>query len=224
MDIIELSNGTSIQCKALSAAEYKRLLKGANAERIERYALHYEIDVHKVDEKTILVRENDYYTLYFSLNDLDNVLMDAASGNTGKEIMLNKNKYGSDFPANTGALIRQLCDALQMEYVQVSPEFLAALDDKMDALKNPVEFKRKYFLNLIAVVGEAFNAKHQAAWEMVQAEDGVTWNPFIKIRGEHIQCFVYLYEDVFIASDNTRNLLSEIFKTMDDIQKYNIKK
>lgn len=113
MDIIELSNGTSIQCKALSAAEYKRLLKGANAERIERYALHYEIDVHKVDEKTILVRENDYYTLYFSLNDLDNVLMDAASGNTGKEIMLNKNEYGSDFSANTGALIRQLCDAFE---------------------------------------------------------------------------------------------------------------
>jgi len=88
MNIIELSDGSHINCQALGEREYHDLLK-ETGDPVPRYEEEYGIDVRILEDGTVLVKESDYYTLYLSLDDLEKVLLDSALQSGGREIMLN---------------------------------------------------------------------------------------------------------------------------------------
>jgi hypothetical protein len=81
-------------------------------------------------------------------------------------------------------------------------------------------------MHYIAVIGSALIAKRQVAWEMELADDGVTWNPVLVVRGQEIPCFEYLYEDVFVNEEREEGaepLLTEIYETTDMIIERNLR-
>lgn len=225
MDIIELSNGESIRCKSLTKDEYQLLLKDNKREAIQRFLDRYGIEVRNIKGNSVVVKEQDYYTLYFSIEDLDKVLLDATGALGGKELLLNKNLYGQKFPEKTDSLIKQLLLKLQIQYVPLDEKLLKEIDKAILVLPNPHLFKEEYFLNFIAIVGETLIRKHNISWQMEMAADRMTWNPYLIIRNQRVQFFVYLYEDVFLKENSSTNspFLSEIFETVEDIIQYNIR-
>jgi len=96
------------------------------------------------------------------------------------------------------------------------------IDQKIDTLQDPLEFKRRYFINLIALVGEVYISAGKAKWEMKISGDSVTWNPYLIIKKQEVNFFVYLYEDVFLVSANKERGLLEIYETIGDIERYNL--
>ncbi len=221
MNAIDLSDGTHINCQDLDEREYYDLLK-KTGNPVPRYEKEYGLDVRILEDGKVLIKESDYYTLYFSLDDLEKVLMDSVRQSGGRELMLNKNIYGSLFPEKTSELIGQLCIALKISKTPADVELLTLIDRKIDALQDPLEFKRQYFINLCALIGEAYIGTGKAQWKMKLSDDGVTWNPYLIIKKQEVNFFVYLYEDIFLVSANKERGLLEIYETIGDIERYNL--
>src|SRR5436305_11591546 len=93
MDSIELNNGLTVKCKSLSKDEYNSLMKDTAGGAIKRFREKYSIDVRQLRNGQVVVKEDDYYTLYYNLNDLDMVLGNASGSLQGVEILQNKNIY-----------------------------------------------------------------------------------------------------------------------------------
>lgn len=223
MDSIKLSNGLKIKCKSLEKAEYETITKDGAGKPIAKFKELYNIDVHQLTNGQVVVNENDYYTLYFSLEDLDAVLQDATGAAEGVEMMQHINVYGEAFPAQTTDLIKQLLSLLHMEYTSPTPALLNEIDAKINQLEDPQSFREDNLISFVALLGELFINKDQAEWRMELASDGVTWNPYMLVRGEPVQFFGYLYEDIFINQSNYDQLLSEVYETVNEIIKQNIK-
>lgn len=223
MDSIQLNNGLTVKCKSLSKEEYNSSLKDTPGSSIKRFKEKYNIDVHQLRNGQVLVKEDDYYTLYYNLGDLDMVLLNASGYSQGVEILRNKNIYGSDFPAKTDSLINQLCISLSIEYKETNEQLLKEVDTKINKLKDPELFREGYFINFIALIGESLIKKHQARWEMKIASDGSTWNPYLIINDHRVQFFTYLYEDIFISHSQEDHLLFEIYETVNAIREHNLK-
>ena len=221
MNTIDLSDGTHVNCQDLDEREYYDLLK-KTGDPVPRYEKEYGLDVRILEDGTVLVKESDYYTLYLNLDDLEKVLVDSVQHRGGRELMLNKNIYGSSFPEKTSGLIEKLCAALKVSKTNPDVEFITLIDRGIDALQEPLEFKRRYFINLVALIGEAYISTGKAKWKMKIADDNVTWNPYLIVKKQEVNFFVYLYEDVFLVSANKERGLLGIYETIDDIERYNL--
>lgn len=224
MDRIELNDGSSIKCKPLTKEQYDSMIK-AHAKDItylRRYKDLYELDVHLISNGEVLVREGDYYTLYYKLSDLDKLLNQAGLAENGEEVLKNKNPYGEKYPLHTNQLILNLANQLSVTSQGSSKELLIALDQRLDSMENGQEFKRDHFINLIAVVGEVLLKKYGGDWYMEMAGDNKTWNPYLIIKGQKVEFFVYLFEDVFLQESHQQTL-SEIYETVEGIIATNLR-
>lgn len=220
MDSIELSDGTTIKCRALTKEQFESLLKSDNVSFLKEYKERYSINVYWLNNGELLVNEGEYYTLYFKLSDLDKLLSQTDIGNSA-EVLLNKNPYGKEFATNAKILSKKLTDFFSVLPSNDQDGFLKMLDIQIDSLPNAQEFKREHFISILATIGEALIIKYNANWEMELGSDGVTWNPYLRVRGKRVQYFVYLYEDVFLKEDH-RHTLSEIYLTMSSIIERNL--
>ena len=217
MESIELSTGETVMCKSLDKNEYDRLMENAMP-FLNVYKDKLGIDVNEIKgSKDVIVRDGNYMTLYFNREGLDKVLMNSSPS---FEALLNKNPYGIDFPHKSKALCDELTMFFSLKNYPIDTNLLMAIDEKMDLLTDPISFKRKYFIHLISIIGEAVINKYNGTWVMQLGSDSVTWNPFISIRHKEVQFFTYLYEDIFI-SDNSGQILIETFDTVDAIIKQN---
>lgn len=72
--------------------------------------------------------------------------------------------------------------------------------------------------NFIALMGELLIKKYDAEWIMELSSDNITYNPYLKIRDKKVQFFIYLFEDIFIKEKPVANLLTEIYRTVDEIE------
>lgn len=212
MDRIELIDGTTIKCQALTKEKFDSLLMTNGTSYLKEYMERYSIDVHLFENGEILIHDSGYYTLYFSLSDLDKVL-NQENTTAGTEALLNKNIYGREFPAHAADLSKKLSDFFSVRYDGNQGNFLQVLDEKIDSLPDAQDFKSEHFLEILAVIGEALIQKYAAKWEMELGSDGVTWNPYLEVKGKYVQYFVYLYEDIF-QQENHKRTLSEIYHTM----------
>lgn len=222
MDTIELSNGLSIKCQSLTKSEYEILLKESIGDSIHRLKERYGVDVHQLKNNKVIVKEEDYYTLYYSLDDLDKVLLDASGASQGSEILLNKNPYGKSFSDSTNMLIKELLSSLSLAYKDPDERVLKIIEDRVNSLPNAESYKKEHIMHFIAVVGEVLKKKYAASWDMILSSDGITWNPYMIIKGYQIQFFTYLYEDVFLGSSVHYSFLTEVCETIDEIVKYNL--
>lgn len=210
MDKIELSNGKSIVCKSLTEIEFEALLKQGVPKQFNSFKDKYEIDVYQLLNKEVIVKEGDYYTWYNNLDDLNKVLDDASG--SGIEILHNNNIYGETFPNFTDTLINELLSELNIENRKFDKDLLNAIDIKVSKLKDPKSFRKKHLLHFIVIIGETLIKDGYGMWSMELASDGITWNPYLKIKDHNINYFIYLYEDIYM--DNAGNMLLETYETV----------
>jgi hypothetical protein len=221
MDIIELNDGTSISCKALTKSEYDSILTQEKPSFLKKYSELYSLDVYLLNNGNVVVREADYYTLYIRLVDLDHVLSQSNDVG-GFEMLLNKNAFGEKFPLHTKELVMEVANKLKVDVSRYDDELLRIVDTKVSLLGAKEDFSKKYFLHLIALVGEVLREKHGLEWEMVLGSDVKTWNPYLKVKQERVQFFGYLYEDIFLTKPH-EHFLEELSRTMDVIIRNNVK-
>lgn len=216
MDKIHLSTGVSINCKAISKEEYNGLLVNGSATPIKRYLDEYALEVYVLSDKKVVVKEGGYYTLYYGIDDLEAVLIDASNSPMVQEILFNQNPYGMEFPTKTHLLIDGLLGSLKINSKVINEELLKQVDEKLDSMSN-VDFQKRHLLGLIALLGEVLIKKHNAKWLMKLASDNVTYNPYLIVNGKKVQFFTYLFEDIFIKSHPPKLLLTEIYQTVNEI-------
>lgn len=222
MDRIVLKDGNSIACESLSKEDFDKRVIQSKIQPIAEYKDKYSIDVFEISKKEVLVKEGNYYTLYYSLADLDSVLKGSNVVEEGKEILYGKNPYGEEFSKKTEKLINQLDILLNLQSVKsLSPSYLELVDKKINALDNSQVFFEENFINIVALIGEAIIEKHHASWDMRLSNDKITWNPYLKINNQHIDFFSFLYEDIFIEK-NIKNCIPEIYQTTIEIIEHNI--
>ena len=142
MDNIELSNGTFIKCKSLTFSEFEALRLTASEGLIEKFRKQFDVEADKLNNQEIIASGGGYYMLFENTSDFEQVLKDNQATH-GTEILNNKNPYGKEFPEQTDALIKELTEALSINYVQADEQLLKELDNKITRLPNASEFKRK---------------------------------------------------------------------------------
>ncbi len=216
MDIIELRDGTSVKYNRLTQSEYLVMLKEAIGSAVSK---PFNIEAHCISGGNVLAKSNGDYSLFFSMNDLDGVISDFENGSSkGNEALMNKNKYGDKFPDGTGVLIQELLRLLDIYNEVPGVALLREIDFRIDNLEEKEMFMKQYFINIVAVVGEVLIKNNRTAtWQMKLGTDGVTWNPFVKVKNKEYGFFIYLYEDVFLSRVKKKNILTEIYETMSGI-------
>jgi len=212
MDNIELSNGTFVRCKSLSFSEFEALRLTASEGLIKKVRKQFGVDAYQLNNEGVIASEGGYYILFENTSDLEQVLKDNQSTH-GTEILNNKNPYGKEFPKQTDALIKELTEALSVDYLQADEQLLKELDNKITRLPNASEFKKKKLINLIAVIGEVLITKNKIKWKMVLSSDGKTWNPYMQSDIRTIQFFTDLYEDIYIQG-KIDSSLSEVYEAI----------
>ncbi len=223
MDRIELNNGMTIKCQMLNKIEFYQILKENNGILLEKYSISFEqLEVYELSNKNVLVKEDDYYTLYYSLSDLDSVLANASDFASGQVILLNKNPYGKDFPNHTSKLIQELLQNLNIPTnLPINKDILKLVDTEIFKINGYQNFERDHFIHLIAIVGEVLKNDFNANWEMNLSSDGKTWNPYLKIKGNDFEFFTYLYEDIFLTEKRKEPVLLETYLTVNAIVNFN---
>lgn len=217
MEKIELKDNTSIKCKALSKYEFDKILSSHSAGALSEYKTKYSIDVYEISSQEVLVQEGNYYTLYYSLSDLNAVLNGSSFEDGGREILYGKNPFDSDFPRYTYKLIEELALSLQLNPSKTfSLSYLQEVNEKINSLDSSQEFFEKKFINIIALIGEAVVEKYHASWDMKLGDDKITWNPYLNSKDQSINFFSFLYEDIFIEKD-TKDCIPEIYHTVSGI-------
>jgi hypothetical protein len=138
-----------------------------------------------------------------------------------KEIMFGRNPFGKDFPMHVSVLIDEIKSELDIKSAAIDLQALVEIDKKINALHERKAFNEKYFLNMIALIGEVFIHEKQphATWEMQLATDYTSWNPSIKYDNRNIDFLGYLYEDLFLDTPTPPNELLNIYETINGISK-----
>ena len=210
MDFIELTNGMSIPCKGLTDHEYNLYFESSNKIYIPHFFDTFGVFVYEINSTCFVLRNEDYYTLYYSFEDIEMVLSEDC---TTTQILLNKNPFHSEFIDNINFLITQMVETLNIENSINGEGLCLQIIQKIDILNNAGDFKKKHFLNLIALIGNEIIHIYDVSWNMILSEDGVTWNPYIKVNtnGKNIPIFVYLYEDIF-EIDDPEDMLEETYE------------
>lgn len=217
MNNIELSNGSFIKCKSLIFSEFEALRLNVLEGAIEKFRNQFGVDVYRLNNKQVIASEGGYYMLFDNVDDVEKLLIDNQSSD-GTEVLSNKNSFGKDFPNHTNALIKELSNALSVKYIYLDEQLLKDLDYKINKLSSTSELKKRYLINFIAVIGEVLREKYNTEWIMILSDDGKTWNPYLKsTKGNPINFFIYLYEDIYVNNINSGDLLFEIYQTVVDI-------
>lgn len=218
MDKIELNNGVSIKCQVLNKQEFAEMLQDEKGELLEKYKHPFGLEVYELQNTHVIVKENNYFTLFLSISDLDKVLTASTGIGSGQEILLNKNPFGKTFPDHVSRLVGDVLTDLNLpSNLPVDEKLLVWVDSEILKKEDAVEFKKNYFINLIAIVGEALKHNHKANWKMELSSDGQTWNPCLIIKGRKVQFFIYLYEDVFLTEKRNEPVLIETYETINDV-------
>mgnify|MGYP001547819147 CR=1 FL=1 len=93
------------------------------------------------------------------------------------------------------------------------------IDNKINHLGDAMAFRERYFLNMIAVVGDAIISANspKVSWKMNLTNDFTTWNPDLAVNNQQISFLTYLYEDLFISNKGIEHPLVEIYRTVNTI-------
>ena len=226
MEKTELNNGQSIYSKELSNAEYNRLISDSACKLISKYKIDFGIDVYVNQKKEVIVNENGYYTFYNKIEDLEQLLNNHNPEQQGAEVLLNLNPYGKNFPSLANELITALSDSLKISSKDfngsIDFNYINSVEYEISRLSQPNQFYKQNFIKIIALIYSSLIKEYGATWNMQLGDDGITWNPYIKIRNESLEIFTNLYEDVFL-NDNTKNAITESYLVASGIIKHNIK-
>jgi hypothetical protein len=220
---IELMSGDKIACYSLTKEEYLNYLNNPNIQRIEEFN-QIGLNVFKIERNKVVIEENGYYTLYDDINDFKLVIGSLGNNSNGQEVLYGLNPFGNEFPKNVEKILKELSDALQIEINEnyITSEKIFEIDKKIESLDS--QFYEKYFIHIIALIGQALNCKYHSDWRMELSDDNQTWNTFLQLNDQKIVFHTYLYEDIFINSKDAEHIILGVFDTVSDIIEINILK
>ncbi|WP_316847133.1 hypothetical protein [Pedobacter psychrodurus] len=211
MDNIELGNGSFVKCKPLTLEEFDVLRLGTKKEAINKFKLQFDIEVYKLDNSEVIVKDQGYSMLFYSIEDVEVVYLEVSNCPQGVEILAGKNPFGKGFPDHTKTLIKELSDALDIKNANLSEQLLTDMDERLRKLPNSSEFKKKHILHFIAVIGQLLSEKRNAKWKMILSSDEKTWNPYLESNGQQFQITADLYENIYNIA-NYDHLLIGIYR------------
>ena len=218
-EIITLRSGTKVYAKLLSEDEFNLKLKVKNTVYLEKDSKLYNLELYLLYDESIAVKGENFFAQYKNIKDVESVMTEFKD-NWSHDILYGNNQYAAEFPSNTRLLIKKLCDTLNISD-SINYFSLIKLVDNELAKRNDKIFNDKVFINLIALLGEAFIRNNGGKWEMTLADDKYTWQPNIRYRGRIISFYGYIHEDLISSEQKTTGLV-EIYLTLCDIAKYNV--
>jgi len=190
---VELSNGKYVETKDLTEEQFNSILK--ESDKVERIynditLSDSSITIYEINNDTIIVSSDGYYSLYKNIADLRLVIHDyeGYEGN-GIELLYKKNIYKDKFPLSVDSIITNYLFSLDMKF---NEHYTLKEIDKV--IPN---YENKYFLEYVALVGKEIISNYNGSWEMRLSNDGETWNPYIVVNNQQIDLIAYVYEDIF---------------------------
>ena len=140
----------------------------------------------------------------FFLQNIDSVTQEIGSEKKSvpTEMLYGINIYNSTFPEKTTILIEKLLSSNEININQkhsYDRMLLKAVDTKISILQDTEKFKKKYYLNLIALLGEVYiNENPRAKWVMnLSSHDNETWYPILQDDGKKIALLGYMFDHFF---------------------------
>lgn len=200
MEIYVLENGDTILRTMLTYPEYGKLKASIVATR-EYYDVT-GIVVHELPNGNVLTEEGKNYYVYKNAEQFDLVYQDLEKKS---HILYNKNPYRNDFPRHTNMLIEQLLLELSIDTTMKVNQKLLRIIDKKIRHKNFAhlynDFVTRYFIHIIALVGESVIRYCDAVWLMEPTRYEDIWMPYINKRNRRHDLTSNLYHDTIRTQD-----------------------
>jgi len=177
-----------------------------------------------MEDGKIAINHKGQCFIFLSRKNLNRYFANNSHQNGSNEILY-RNNFGKDFPEHADFLVNEVMRVLKINNSKLNRELLTEVDDKINTLDAPSEFRQKYFINLIALIGSVFVMKHApySSWKMTVCTDQITLNPHLLFRNSQIEFITYLYEDVFLCANGIDYPLLNVLETIDGVVKINLR-
>jgi hypothetical protein len=112
-------------------------------------------------------------------------------------ILTGINIYGIDFPTKTNELIKELAKDFNLENLELSEDGIIKLEQQFEKIweeNDGINFTNKYFLSLIAYLGEVFINTNGGNWHMYYDRESNIWEPQIRFEKKVFYHFIHLYD------------------------------
>lgn len=215
-EYIWLVNGEIIKIKSLSDQEFYFLIKSKEVKKIDLdFIDQKKSSAFLLPDGKILYKYGGYEgDIYENVADLKKLMQ--INIHSESFFLDGLNSYGVNMLQNKEKLGRELCSELNINY-NLNPNILHDIDKKIATFNedDAYVFRHKYFLNIIAIVGDVFSNEAQKRgivvnWKMEKISQ--TFSPYLMIKNKRIDFLSYLYEDMFYNFHPSP--LEECFLTM----------
>jgi hypothetical protein len=196
---------------SLNEYEYKVSQKGSKL--LKEYLKNRYI-VYKVEGGYCIDYLNQSFFFITNLNKIYDVAKQVVGKHGSKDFLFSHNIYGDSFPTVTKKLISDLGNELHIKLNDIDLFELNKIDYLIDKLSDKEEFKKKYFISLVALIGEKFIADHPGAkWKMeISKNDFYTWHPHLSFENYVNEDYVFeLYQLVFFAKGGQEMILTKCY-------------
>jgi hypothetical protein len=219
---LKLENGDSITYKSITEDELASLTQGNDHKILDVY-MKSGVYVFQAHDGLLYINDRGTCAIFNDIKDLNAYVGKRSREKGSNEIMFGRNPFGENFPKKISDLIKEIKEVLNINSTGINEQLLIDIDDAINLREDKAEFREKYFLNQVAVIGELFIKEHQptAAWKMQLATDFTSWEPNLTYKNQGLVFFDYLYEDFFINKEIPPHPLLEIYRTIDDIGRMN---
>ena len=208
--------------KPISEKEFAKLAADDKGKIFIEKFMSGEILVYKMSNGQIIFNHRGKCGMCNNKKDFEKIVPGLMMTQTSKNILFGKNPWGKDFPQHEKEIIKELLQALGLTEQEVTDSLLTVIENKIEQQENPIEFRKKYFINSLAAIGAVFNKTYGGAWQMDLDSDYQTWVPNILYKGRKIRFAMYLWEDVFEIPERSKISIRETYGTIRDIAKMNI--
>jgi len=223
---LQLRNlGESINVFQLTETEFQNIFNDGSRKIMLDDYLNDGVLAFAMKDGKIAINHKGQCFIVINQKDLNRYIANNSLQNGSNEILYNRNKFGKDFPEHADFLVNEVIQVLKINNSKLDKGFLTEVDDKINKLDAPSEFRQKYFINLIALIGSVFIMEHApySSWKMTLSTDQITWYPDLLFKNNQIVFITYPYEDVFLYPDGIDDPLLNVLETIDGIVKINLR-
>jgi len=214
----------SIKVFPLTETEFQNIFNDRSRKIMLDDYLNDGVLAFSMEDEKIALNHKGQCFIVVSRKDLNRYIANNSLQNGSNEILYNRNKFGKDLPERADFLVNEVAQVLKLNNSTLNRALLIEVDDKINNLNDSIEFRQKYFINLIALVGSVFVFEHKphASWNMSLCTDQVTWNPYLIFKNKQVEFITYLYEDMFLNPEGIDDPLLNVYETIDDIVRINL--
>lgn len=190
---VELSTGVYVETKDITKEKFNSIIN--NSAKVERIynditLSDNNIIIYEINDTTILVTSDGYYSIYNNLEDLRLVINDYEECSiNGIELLFNKNVYKEKFPLFVDDIVTNFIQSLEKR--NFKNYTLKEIDGEIS------HYESKFLLEYVTLIGKEIISNYGGRWEMKLSNDGETWNPYLIVYEKQIDLVAYVNEDIF---------------------------